>query len=331
MNEVGTIMRLPTNKRPLATFALFSYNQQNYIREAVEAALAQTYEPLEIIISDDCSVDNTFEIIKEIAANYEGPHQVRINQNEMNMGIAAHVNSIHMIAKGELIVHAAGDDISLQYRTEKQVAAWLSFNQKPSVIVSNALIMNNKGIADGSTVVSLEHANSFINGVDNKFYAVLGSSLAVSKELINFFGALDERIMAEDVVLYRRAELLNGIYYLQQPLIKWRIHNSSVSYSCYSSKQDYIDRQKAWAADAIVRLAQHETDRSKLNLDGNGYSSRYITALSLRMIALECGYFKSCIKILVALGKHEIALADAKEALKIILVRLGLISPIVNK
>ena len=44
---------------PLLTFALFSYNQENYIRQAVEGALAQDYPRLEIIISDDCSQDET--------------------------------------------------------------------------------------------------------------------------------------------------------------------------------------------------------------------------------------------------------------------------------
>ena len=44
-----------TAARPLVTFALFAYNQEKYIREAVEGAFSQTYEPLEIILSDDYS------------------------------------------------------------------------------------------------------------------------------------------------------------------------------------------------------------------------------------------------------------------------------------
>jgi len=50
-----------TTDRPLVTFALVAYNQEQYIREAVEGAFAQTYEPLEIILSDDCSSDRTVE------------------------------------------------------------------------------------------------------------------------------------------------------------------------------------------------------------------------------------------------------------------------------
>ena len=53
-------------ERPLVTFALFAYNQENYIRAAVEGAFAQTYQPLEIILSDDCSKDRTFEIMQRL-------------------------------------------------------------------------------------------------------------------------------------------------------------------------------------------------------------------------------------------------------------------------
>ncbi len=49
-----------TAARPLVTFALFAYNQEQYIREAVEGAFSQTYEPLEIILSDDCSSATRF-------------------------------------------------------------------------------------------------------------------------------------------------------------------------------------------------------------------------------------------------------------------------------
>ena len=60
------------DERPLVTFALFAYNQEQFIREAVEGAFAQTYEPLEIILSDDCSTDRTFEIMQEMASACEG-------------------------------------------------------------------------------------------------------------------------------------------------------------------------------------------------------------------------------------------------------------------
>ena len=73
------------SQRPLVTFALFAYNQERFIREAIEGAFAQTYEPLEIILSDDCSADRTFEIIQENAAAYLGPHSVFTYRTPYNL------------------------------------------------------------------------------------------------------------------------------------------------------------------------------------------------------------------------------------------------------
>ena len=62
-------------ERPLVTFALLAYNQERFVREAVRAAFEQTYRPLEIILSDDCSQDGTFEVLMNMAQSYTGPHK----------------------------------------------------------------------------------------------------------------------------------------------------------------------------------------------------------------------------------------------------------------
>ena len=68
--------------RPLVTFVILSYNEERFIREGIQGAFSQTYSPLEIIISDDCSTDRTFEIIQEEVEGYKGPHKVVLNRNE---------------------------------------------------------------------------------------------------------------------------------------------------------------------------------------------------------------------------------------------------------
>ena len=87
-------MPQPSFERPLISFALFTYNQEQFVREAVAAAFAQTYSPLEIILSDDSSKDSTFNIISEMVESYRGPHRVIVNRNPTNIGIGAHVNKV---------------------------------------------------------------------------------------------------------------------------------------------------------------------------------------------------------------------------------------------
>ena len=88
---------------PLVTFALFAYNQEKYIREAVEAALAQDYPNLEIILSDDCSTDRTFEVIQNIVSKYKGRHRVIHNRNQSNLGISRHLNMAFSMVSGDFV------------------------------------------------------------------------------------------------------------------------------------------------------------------------------------------------------------------------------------
>src|SRR5438309_837758 len=104
-------MSEPAHK-PLLTFAVAAFNQERFIREAVEAAFAQTYSPVEIILSDDCSEDRTFDIMREMIGAYHGPNRVILNRNPVRRSIGGHFNRIIEISHGELILAAAGDDVS---------------------------------------------------------------------------------------------------------------------------------------------------------------------------------------------------------------------------
>ena len=110
---------------PLVTFAIFGYNQEKYIGEAVRSALAQTYEPMEVILSDDGSTDQTFQIMQEMASSYSGSKKVIARRTEKNLGTFLHVVDVARIAKGKLFVLAAGDDVSREERTERIVANWV--------------------------------------------------------------------------------------------------------------------------------------------------------------------------------------------------------------
>ena len=107
---------------PLVTFVLLAYNQEKYIREAVEGAFSQTYSPLEIILSDDCSKDRTFEIMSKMKEMYNGPHRIILNRNQTNLGIGRHYNRVMELSSGEIVELAAGDDISLPWRTSDSVS-----------------------------------------------------------------------------------------------------------------------------------------------------------------------------------------------------------------
>jgi len=89
-----------------------SYNQQTYIADAVRAALRQDHANLEIVLSDDRSTDRTFDIIEEFTSAYRGPHKIVTNRNTRNLGLAEHLNIASRLCGDDIIILAAGDDIS---------------------------------------------------------------------------------------------------------------------------------------------------------------------------------------------------------------------------
>lgn len=212
---------------PLISFCLFAYNQEKFIREAVEGAFAQTYSPLEIILSDDCSSDRTFDIMREMAVSYRGPHTVRLNRNEQNMGLIRHCNAVNSSAKGLLIVVAAGDDISVPERTSVILEAWRSNGCNALAICSSITITDEKGgvLREGSLPY---HGIVREDRLHYLTYAVLfGCSAAYHRDLIKRGPLTAARV--EDYPLFRRARLLGDVLFIKAPLVRYRQSETSIS------------------------------------------------------------------------------------------------------
>lgn len=214
--------------RPLVTFALFAYNQERFVEEAVHAALAQTYAPLQIILSDDGSSDATFDIIESLAASYQGPHDVLVNRNDSNLGIGAHVNRVVRLTRGELLVAAAADDVSLPQRVERLVEAWLSGDKAAASLYSAARIIDATGAEHdvaGDPPPPFDPAGS----IRTYMHGVQGCSHAWARRVFEVFGPFLPDTVCEDRVIPLRSELLGGVHYCPEVLVKYRQHDGGVS------------------------------------------------------------------------------------------------------
>lgn len=210
-------------KPPLVTFALFAYNQEKYILEAIEGAFAQTYEPLEIILSDDCSTDRTFEIMRRAAASYRGRHTITLNRNPKNLNIGGHVNVVNRLARGELVVIAAGDDVSIPSRTQLLVDAWLASNKQAGLLHSARRAVKENGELFGDFHCDRLEAFDSVESALLGNACVAGATEAWDRNLFDFFGDLRDDLIHEDCALTFRS-LLAGrpVNYVDQPLVRYR-------------------------------------------------------------------------------------------------------------
>lgn len=225
------------NDRPLITFALFAYNQEHFVREAIEGAFAQTYEPLEIILSDDCSSDGTYAVMEEMAKAYDGPHKITLNQNKENLGIGGHVNRMMELMSTDIIVVAAGDDISLPHRTEVTAEAFGKSKGNAVSIYSAVIQIDSQGKELGIASSPPPDENAELDfRVRRNCPGVHGASHAWRRCVFDVFGPLGANVIAEDRAIGFRAYELGEVLFLEAPLVKYRSHETNVCNSDIMAK-----------------------------------------------------------------------------------------------
>jgi glycosyltransferase involved in cell wall biosynthesis len=102
---------------PLVTIIIPSFNHGEYLEEAIQSVLNQTYQSIELIIVDDGSTDNSHEV----ASRYADHPKVKVILNNENRGQSAVINQALEIANGEFVSFLPSDDWYLPEKTELQV------------------------------------------------------------------------------------------------------------------------------------------------------------------------------------------------------------------
>jgi len=213
------------SERPLVTFALFAYNQEQYVREAIEAAFAQTYEPLEIILSDDCSPDRTFAIMQEMAAAYSGPHRVIARQSPQNRRVLRHVLDVARMAQGKYMVVAAGDDISMPQRTAKLVEL---FEREEADFCWSAYRMFGDGDQPKRVLEDNYALEAAVLGLPVR--RIYGASAAYRVATVRRIAEITRAISYEDTFLEIFAALSGGgVSFCPDELIAYRVLADSLS------------------------------------------------------------------------------------------------------
>lgn len=213
-------------KRPLISYVVTAYNIKQFIREAVECAFAQTYSPLEIVLSDDCSTDGTFEIMQEMAANYHGPHKIKLNRNKQNLGITRHMNKAYFeLAEGEIIIAAHGDDVSTHDRTQLSYE-FLRNNLEVTAVSLSMKSIDSKGKENGTDNACVDSVRlyDFESGAN-----IPAPSRAFFKKVMTTFGPLADDCPTEDELITTRALMMGKNAFLPDVGVYYRKHKSSSS------------------------------------------------------------------------------------------------------
>ncbi len=114
-----------------ATIVTITYNSSKFVKHAIESVLAQSYTNFEYIICDDCSTDNTWEIIQEYK-----DQRIKAIRNEQNIGEYPNRNKTLNLAKGKYILWIDGDDILYPHGLEFMVKMLDAFPESAMALVN---------------------------------------------------------------------------------------------------------------------------------------------------------------------------------------------------
>lgn len=212
--------------KPKASLLLLTYNQEAIVEEAALACLNQDYEPLEIIFSDDASTDGTFAILEKIAQSYEGPHTIKVRRNDKNSGIGPHYNAAIAASTGDIVITAAGDDISEPGRVTRLIEAWESAGKAPDLLSSHFSIIDSSGQKWG-TVKTDDLGRASLESWSKGLPLTVGATHAFTRRLFDEYGPFGADVWYEDPVILLRALMSGGAMTVPEPLVQYRVGGTS--------------------------------------------------------------------------------------------------------
>ena len=136
---------------PLVSVTMVTYGQEKYIQKAIEGVFLQkTNFPIELIIANDCSPDNTDEIVKEIIKKSPSNIQVKYTKHEINKGMIPNFIWVYQQAQGKYIAICEGDDYwTDENKLQKQVD-FLEQNPDYSISCHNVFLLNGDTLSSES-------------------------------------------------------------------------------------------------------------------------------------------------------------------------------------
>ncbi|MDR1385792.1 MAG: glycosyltransferase [Planctomycetaceae bacterium] len=209
---------------PKVSVIMGVYNCASTLSNSIDSLLAQTFTDWELIMCDDGSIDNTYQIAEAYAKKYPN---IKLIKNEKNLGLNQTLNNCLKLAKGKYIARQDGDDESLPARFEKEVA-FLDNNLEYAIVGCAKYHFDQDGIWGLSKGIEYPIKYTFIKGTPFSHPCTM-----VRREAFDAVAGytVDARLIrVEDYHLWAKMYVLGYKgYNIQEPLYMFRDDCNSMS------------------------------------------------------------------------------------------------------
>lgn len=237
---------------PKVSIILPVYNGADCVSDSIDSVLAQTYKEFELIIVNDCSTDNTWEILQGYAAK---DNRVKIYSNEVNKKLPRTLNAGFEKATGEYLTWTSDDN---EYRPEaiQEMVTYLDDNPNCGMVYTDMTIVNKMGKSVEESYQIAAEAK------DLRLKSVCGACFMYRKSIADEIGEYNpDLFLAEDYEYWMRISEKSKIVPLHKDLYKYTYRPESLS---GSQRWETIKAQKLKALtihfDYLYSLCENKDD-----------------------------------------------------------------------
>ncbi len=212
-------------RQPLISVVMPVYNAGDFLVDAIESILNQTYKNFEFVIVDDASTDNSLNILKKYARKTK---KIRLFKNISNQGVSITVKRAIKEARGTFLARMDADDIALPQRLEKQID-YLLKHKKTVAIGGQCLVINKEGeiIGEKKFPESFTEIYRYIY----RFIPLQQPTLMIARKRLpsDFVYYVDGMNTAEEIELFFKLFKYGKVENLPHYLLFYRIHEKNTS------------------------------------------------------------------------------------------------------
>lgn len=212
---------------PTVSFLIAAYNEESFIREAVDSCLSQAGVDVEVVVTDDGSTDRTLSILH---AAFDGNSKVQILSLSRNTGKVAAYNHCFRHSTGDFIAILGGDDVSIPERAASSLAGLRKHGA--DMVCGDCIAFDSSGVLCQHLATEWFGMTSDMP-IDFESQLrrprVFGGTLFAARALCNSLFPLNEALGHEDWWLPLAASNLRPVWYLHAPMIRYRFHEGNSS------------------------------------------------------------------------------------------------------
>lgn len=253
---------MPPPDQPLVSVICLCYNHQNYVRDAIDSVLNQSYSNIELIVVDDASDDNSQIVIRDHLKDLK---DIKFLALKNNIGNCSAFNKGWHESSGKFVIDLAADDKLLPSRIKIGVERLQLKGESYGVHFTDALLIDRKGNQIGKHLTKDFFEEEVPEGILFIYllekYFINPVSMMYTQELLEYLGGYDESLSYEDFDLWIRSSKYFKYCYTSEVLVAKRLLSGSHSQGQYNPgsnilKSTYRVCKKAYELSDNVREYQ---------------------------------------------------------------------------